>query len=165
MNKTATRKQEELTRLGFLGLIPFGTAAILIWFVPLVAPKSTFPLMLHSMALAYGGVIASYMAGIGAGGLLAGPPKTDEAFLPGMIAALVAWLAIWTNMPFGIVIPGAWRHAMVLLVLIYLLLRDLRAVEAGNLPSWYGALRMRLTFWASVSILAIMSRLILWGHV
>ncbi|MEL7489030.1 MAG: hypothetical protein AAGJ87_17685, partial [Pseudomonadota bacterium] len=88
-----------------------------------------------------------------------------EPLLPGMIATLVAWLAAWTIMPFHIHLGAAWRHLIILLVLIYLLLRDLRAVEAGALPSWYGPLRMRLTFWAGLAILAIAARLILIGYV
>ena len=156
--------EEQMTRLGYYGLIPFVFGAVAMWLVPLIAPQSRFPLIMGSMVLAYGGIITAYLAGVGAGGLLSGPRTVDDNFLPNMIAALVAFLAVWTNVPSGLEIPAAWRHVMVFIALIYLLLRDLRAVEAGNLPQWYGALRMRLTFWAGISILAVVSRLILSNH-
>ena len=116
------------------------------------------------MVLAYGGVIAAYLADVGAGGLLSGSRGLNDALLPNMVVALVAFLAVWPNFPLNLDIAAAWRHAMVLFVLIYLLLRDLRAIAAGNLPQWYGPLRKRLTFWAGISILAIISKLIFLGY-
>ena len=152
--------EEQMTRLGYYGLIPFVFGAVAIWVAPLFPGGTGFGLQMHSMVLAYGGIIAAYLAGVGAGGLLSGPRSVDDNLLPNMIATLVAFLSVWTNLPFTLDIGAAWRHAMVFLVLIYLLLRDLRAVEAGNLPQWYGALRTRLTFWAGISLLAVISRLI-----
>ncbi len=157
-------RQAEMTRLGLMGLVPFLFGAAAVWIAPLFPEGDIFALTMHSMVLAYGGIIAAYMAGVGAGGLLVGGRAENEPLLPGMIIALVAWVAVWGNLPFTLVIPGAWRHGLVLVALIYLLLRDLRAVEAGNLPSWYGALRIRLTFWAGLSITAVILRLILWSN-
>jgi len=164
MRQPSDPREEEMTRLGYYGLTPFAFGAIAMWLAPILPFGKSFALTMHSMVLAYGGVIAAYLAGVGAGGLLSGPRTVDDSFLLNMIAALVAFLAVWTNLPFTLDIAAAWRHAMVFLVLIYLLLRDLRAVDAGNLPQWYGALRTRLTFWAGVSILAVISKLILWNY-
>lgn len=163
MSRSSNYREQEMTRLGLLGLTPFLFGALMVWVAPILAPQTSFALTMHSMVLAYGGAIAAYMAGVGAGGLL-GERTNNEPLLPGMIVALIAWLAIWTNLPFSLDIPAAWRHAMILFILIYLLLRDLRAVADGNLPTWYAPLRMRLTFWAGLSISAIIVRLILWGY-
>lgn len=157
-------RQAEMTRLGLYGLIPFAFGAIAVWITPLLPDGAGFARTMHSMVLAYSGIITVYLAGVGAGGLVAGPRGVNDALLPNMVVTLIAFLAVWTNLPFHLDIPLAWRHAILFLALIYLLLRDLRAVEAGNLPQWYGPLRIRLTFWASLSILAIISKLILTGN-
>ncbi|MEM9706196.1 MAG: DUF3429 domain-containing protein [Pseudomonadota bacterium] len=163
-NPSYKSRQQELTELGLAGLAPFWVAAIGVWVVPVLTNSTSFALTLHSMALAYGAIIASYMAGMGAGGLVAGARQSGEPLLPGMVATLVAWLAAWTNLPFTLSLAASWRHALILMVLGYLLLRDLRAVATGVAPTWYGPLRMRLTFWASLAIILIISRLMLWGY-
>ncbi|MEL6213931.1 MAG: DUF3429 domain-containing protein, partial [Pseudomonadota bacterium] len=152
--------RSEITFLGTLGLVPFVVGAIVVWAATPVTGTQQPSLVAQSMVLTYGGVIAAYMAGMGAGGLLFGPQTSREPMILGMVATLTAWLAVWTNLPFGIEIPLAWRHGLVLLVLVYILLRDLRAIEFGNMPSWYGGLRIFLTSVAGVSIFAVMIWLI-----
>ena len=152
-----------MRRLGLLGLLPFVIPAIGVWMAPWALPMR-FALELHQMALVYAGIIAAYLAGVGAGGLLLSRERTAEGVLPGMIAALVAWLAIWQGGPLVYVFGAAWRYAILVGVFVYLYARDRRAAAAGALPGWYGALRARLTFWATLSLVAIMSRLILWGY-
>jgi hypothetical protein len=153
------QRQDEMTRLGLMGLAPLWAPAVLIWAAPLVVPMSAAALLVE-IALAYAAVIAGYLAGVGAGAMLARPDSPREPFVFGMAAALIAWFAI---LPIGPLAP-AMRAFLIILVLIYLLLRDLRAVSGCDLPGWYGALRVRLTFWASLAILLIMSRLILWDR-
>lgn len=157
------RRREEMTRLGLLGLLPLAIAAIGLWMAPWALPMR-FALDLHQMALAYAGIVAAYLAGIGAGGMLAAPGRTAEGLLAGMVAALIAWIAVWGGGLFNIVLGAAWRYALVIGVLAYLWLRDVRAAEAGELPRWYASLRGRLTFWACLCLLAIMSRMLLWGY-
>lgn len=157
------RRQEEMTRLGLFGLLPLAITAIGLWMAPWALPMR-FALDLHQMALAYAGIVAAFLAGIGAGGMLAAPGRTAEGALAGMIAMLVAWIAVWGGGLFSIVLGAAWRYALVIGVLIYLWLRDVRAAEAGELPRWYALLRGRLTFWACLCLLAIMSRMLLWGY-
>lgn len=163
-NQDPDTHKTTLTRLGLLGLIPFLFGVLAVWISPLLLPTRHFALEVHNLTLAYGGIIAAYMAGMGAGGLIAGPGDEDSRLLPGMLGALTAWIAVSPSLPFGLYIDASWRYFMVLIVLLFLLWRDLRAVQMGGLPAWYAPLRIRLTFWASLSIIAIMSRLILWGY-
>jgi hypothetical protein len=156
-------QQEEMTRLGFYGLTPFVAAAVVLWLSPFVVPLH-IALDFHQFALVYGGVIAAYLAGIGAGSMLHPKLNQPRGFLPSMLAALAAVIMILPSGTFIFTIGAAWRHFVILMILIYLLLRDLSAVDAGLLPRWYGELRSRLTFWASVSIALIASRLTLLGY-
>lgn len=159
------KRQEELTRLGFAGVIPFIGGAVLVWVLPLLGSYAeAIAMNIHTVVLAYGGIIAGYMAGAGAGAIIASPVKTQERLLPGMIAALIAWFAIMPNGFLMFSIGAAWRHGLIIFVLIYLLLRDLRAVDNNQLPSWYGNLRVRLTLWACIGLLFIAIRLALMGQ-
>ncbi len=157
------RQQEEMTRLGFYGLTPFVAAAVILWLSPFIVPLHV-ALDFHQFALTYGGVIAAYLAGAGAGAMLSPKVSKTRGLLPSMLAALVAVLMIMPSGTFFLSFGAAWKHFIILLVLIYVLLRDLTAVEGGLLPNWYGALRSRLTFWASISIALIASRLTLLGY-
>lgn len=157
-------RRSEITMLGIMGLIPFVLGAIIVWGAVGVTGWQRPALVAQSLVLSYGGVICAYMAGTGAGGLLFGPQTSREPLFPAIIATLIAWIAISHNLPFNMDIPQAWRHALVLLVLVYLLLRDLRAVDSGNLPSWYGGLRIFLTSVAGTCLFAIMVWLIANGY-
>ena len=161
MSKAAQR--EEMTRVGFYGLIPFAAGAIALWISPVILPQH-IALDFHHFALVYGGLIIAYLAGVGGGAVLTPKLKTAESFLPGQLITLVAFMAILPSGVFFVSIGAVWRHAIILILLIYLLMRDLNAVNTGVLPRWYGTLRMRLTFWASLSIVLIISRLLLWGY-
>ena len=156
-------RKEELTRLGFAGLVPLVAGAVLVWLLPAITPQWV-AMAVNKIVLAYAGVIAAYMAGAGAGAILASPNQTREPLLPGMIAALIAWIAILPDGFFFLYLPFFWRYALLILVFAYLLLRDLRAVETGQLPSWYGNLRVRLTLWACLSMALIATRMAFWGH-
>ena len=160
-------KQEEMTRLGLLGLVPFIAGAVALWLSPWLLPRH-IALDFHQMALAYGGIIVAYMAGMGAGAMLVSSPgaapDAPRSFLPGMLVTLAAFFFILPPGTFFFSIGAAWRHLVIILLLIYLLLRDLSAVRIGELPGWYGRLRIRLTFWASASLSLIVVRLFLWGY-
>lgn len=140
------RKQEEMTRLSLLGLAPLAIGAAVVW---LPFPGS-FAFDLGWIALIYAGVSAGYRAGMGAGATLTGHSR--EAFLPGLIAAAVAWFAIWPIGAFYIHVHDIIRYLLLIGVFAYLLLRDLRAVAAGEFPAWYGPLRMRVTFWTCLAL-------------
>jgi hypothetical protein len=149
----ADRQQTELTRLGYLGLIPFVAGAIGVWQTPLHG-VSTYSPILANITLTYGGIIAAYMAGMSAGAMVAAPKKSGMMLLPGMIAALAAWVAIWPTT--GIFdLDFRMRVLLIVVVLIYLLLRDLRSVRAGELPKWYSSLRIQLTSIACLSLASV----------
>ncbi|MFQ5564057.1 MAG: DUF3429 domain-containing protein [Parvularculaceae bacterium] len=162
-NRIRPLQEDEITRLGFIGLIPFAVGAAGLWLSPWILPQ-TLALDLHVITLAYAGVIAVYLAGIGAGAKLAPRLEARGEFISGAVAVLAVWTAIWQGGVFYFSIGAVWRYLIILLVLVYLLMRDRAAVRAGLLPLWYGELRTRLTFWAGMSMVLIMSRLMLWGY-
>ena len=158
----ANRQKEEMTRLGLFGLLPFIAAAVALWLSPWLLPQY-IALDFHQFALVFGGLIVAYLAGAGAGATLSPDMKKYESFLPGQLVTLVAFAAILSSGVFFFSLGAVWRHLIILLLLIYLLMRDLQAVSAGVLPRWYGQLRLRLTLWAGLAITLIVSRLLLWG--
>ena len=147
------RQQTELTRLGYLGLIPFVAGAIGVWQTPLHGVAAYSPIIANVM-LTYAGIIAAYMAGMGAGAMIAAPKKSGMSLLPGMVGALAAWVAIWPTT--GIFdLDFRIRVVLIAVVLFYLLLRDLRSVRAGELPKWYSTLRIQLTSIACLSLASV----------
>ncbi|PQA89170.1 DUF3429 domain-containing protein [Hyphococcus luteus] len=157
------RQQAEMTKLGLYGLAPFFIAAAALWASPTVlAPRVA--LGFHQIALVYGAVIVAYLAGAGAGTSLAPAQKLRESFVPGQLITLAAFAAIIPDGVFSLYLGAVWRHVVILVLLAYLLMRDLNAVNAGLFPKWYGALRTRLTFWAGLALLLIISRLLIWGY-
>lgn len=159
----AGKQQIEMTRLGFYGLIPFVVSAVGVWLSPWLLPQYV-GLDFHQIALAYGAIIVAYLAGGGAGASLSPAQKMRESFIPGQLITLAAFVAVIPNGTFFLSLDAVWRHVVILMLLVYLLMRDLNAVRVGFFPRWYGALRTRLTFWAALSIMLIISRLLLWGH-
>lgn len=151
-----------MTRLGLFGLTPFVTAAVGLWMSPWLIPQY-IALDLHQLALVYGGVVIAYLAGVEAGGLLAVKQKQTGSFLPGQLITLVAFAALLSSGVLFFSLGAAWRHFVILILLVYLLLRDMGAASAGILPAWYARLRLRLTFWAGLAIILIISRLLMWG--
>ena len=156
------KQRQEMTQLGQLGLIPFAASAVIVWSSPWLVPQHV-ALDFHFIALVYGATIVSYLAGIGAGSMLAPSAKGARPFLPSMLVTLVAFYAATPSGVFYVTLDPAWKHLIIILLLIYLLIRDLNGVAAGGLPRWYAALRQRLTFWASTFLALIMARLLLWG--
>ncbi len=154
------RHREELTKLGLIGLIPLIVAFIGVWLSPVIVPAS-LAFDLRETALIYGAMIASYSAGFGHGTILAKADRTAEPLTPGVVAALIAWIAAWPAGSFGIPIPDIARFILVIGALAYFLMRDLRAVGEGLMPAWYGPLRTRLTFWATISLAMIVARLLI----
>lgn len=151
-------QEDEMTKLGMLGLAPFVFGAAVMWISPLIIPQWA-ALNIHSLVLSYGGIIAAYLAGAGAGAGLKN--RSPVSILPGMLATLAAWFAIWPTGFLTFSVPSVQRYLILIAVFIWILMRDLRAPD---FPSWYGALRTRLTFWACISLIMIMARLLSWHH-
>lgn len=152
-------KQEEMTRLGLFGLAPFVFGAAVMWTSPLIVPQWA-ALNIHTLVLSYGGIVAAYLAGAGAGAAL--KSHAPAPMLPGAVAALAAWFAIWPGGFLYFSVPAVQRYLILIAVFVWLMLRDLRATS--DLPSWYGALRLRLTFWTCISLILIMARLLSWHN-
>jgi hypothetical protein len=140
-------------------MTPFILCFAAVWLSPFLLPGS-IAYDFREFALLYGAIVASYFAGFNAHAILA-KSGGGESILPGMIGAAVAWIGALPVGSFGLAIPNVLRILLVVGALVFLLLRDLRAVSVGILPGWYGPLRTRLTFWACISLLMILSRLLL----
>jgi len=156
-------RKAELTALGYAGLIPFAAGAALVWAAPAAPPG--VPLdgeLIARVTLLYGGIIAAYMAGAGAGSLIAAEKPAAQPLAPGMIAARAAWGALF---PAPLWIPGAvgeaLRFIVVIAALLCLLILDLGAARAGVTPSWYGPLRIRLTTGATLCLALIALRILI----
>jgi hypothetical protein len=157
------RQKEQMTRLGLYAVTPFVIAAAALWLSPYVIPQY-IALDFHQIALVYGAVFVAYLSGAGAGATLNPGQKLRESFLPGQLIVLFAFVAIIPSGVFFISMPPVWRHTLILVLLIYLLMRDMNATRAGLFPAWYGALRTRVTFWAGLSLIMIISRLTFWNY-
>ena len=137
--------------LGVGGLLPFALGAVLLWWpIEAVAEFGT------RLLGAYGAVILSFLGGVRWGRLL-GDEARLERWLPltlSVLPSLVAWAAL-------LLPPDAMFATLAVgLVLQYLIDRD--AVESGELPIWYGRLRLPLTIGATAAVLSgLVARLLL----
>ena len=133
--------------LGLGGLLPFAFGAVMVW-CPLEAVSEFGTRLLG----AYGALILSFLGGVRWGRLLGGGEREAarlERWLPlslSVLPSLVAWVAL--------LLPPAGMFALLAtgLVLQYLLDRD--ASESGELPRWYGRLRLILTGGAVTAVLS-----------
>lgn len=152
----ADARENELTQLGLIGLIPFVVAAFSVWLSPLLVP-SRLAMDLREAAFIYAAVIVAHLAAFD------GPRPAREgglqrALLPGVIVLVVAVVAALPSGTFGLPFGVVARAILLIGAFLYLLMRDLRDVEAGVYAPWYRALRNRLTFWASISLAMIAAR-------
>lgn len=129
--------------LGLAGLLPFLFGAAMVW-----CPVESMAAFGVTMLAGYGAVILSFLGGVRWGRLL-GDDERIARWLPlslSILPSLVAWTALLLPPPalFAVLAIG--------LVLQYLLDRD--ATESGDLPRWYGQLRLILTLGAVASVLS-----------
>ncbi len=153
-----------LSTLGYYGLVPFAGGAILVWLSPWLI-NTGMGLTIQKGTLAYAGIIASYLAGMGAGQALHKNRPGIMAYLPGMIATLIAWAMVLPDGYFFFSLGPVWRMLIMILVFGWLFTRDSALTSLGVWPSWYGRLRMRLTAWVAILLCAIIARLLLWGYI
>lgn len=156
---------DRIVRLGFYAVTPFVIVAAAMWISPFVLPQH-MALDLERGGLVYGALLAALFAGVGICADLTGasPAGGRRSLTPAIVAFFVAFLAIIPNGFFFFGIGAAWRYLILLLTFLFLLMRDLDAVRAGQLPQWYGDLRSRLTFWIVLSSALTTARLMLWGY-
>ena len=155
-------RQEQITQLGLYGVIPFIAAAVALWISPVLMPQY-IALDFHQFALVYGGLVIVFLAGVSAGAIIIANAPQHESFLPSIMIALTALVVVMPSGTFFFSIGAAVRHTVILVLLIYLLMRDLNYVRAGIFPAWYGNLRSRMTLWAGLSLILIIGRLFVWG--
>lgn len=153
-------KQDEYTRWGLLGVIPLLVAAVAVWLSPLILPQH-IALDFAWGALIYLGVIIGFLSGVGAG-LELHPQNSFRTFLPYTITILAVVILLLPSGVFIFATPMAWRFVGVIVLLLYILMRDVNATAQSQAPGWYGPLRIRLTFWAGMSATMIAIRLAFW---
>jgi len=156
---TRRTRYEELVFLGRLSLIPFAVGVAGVWILP-----HALAIDVHRIVLAYGAIVAAYLAGIGAGGILVSKSGSTESLTASVVTVFVAWSALWLAMGSFFHVAPVWRYFLIIGVWIFLLLRDSRAIERRQLPSAYGPLRAQMTFWAVLAMALIAARLALWGQ-
>ncbi len=153
-----------MRRLGYSGLIPFGFGVIIIWLSPWIVDRGLAQTMAKG-TLAYAAIIAAFMAGMGTGVHLQQNKSSIFAYLPSMIAALIAWVMVLPNGYFFFSLGSLWRAFFIALIFAWLYTRDQAMVRRNIWPSWYTDLRLRLTAWVIISLSAIIARMLLWGYI
>ena len=149
-------QQDDLTRLGLYAVAPFVFGAGVMWLAPFVLPQWV-ALNVHALVLAYGGIVAAFLAGAAAATAVH-EGSAARAAAPFAASAIISWFAIWPSGFLYFSVPAVWRYLILIAVFLWLGARD----QSG--PAWYIALRTRITFWTCVSLVLIMSRLITWRY-
>lgn len=148
--------QRDLMQLGLYAVAPFVFGAALMWASPVIVPQWV-ALNLHTLVLAYGGILAAFFAGAAAASALRAGSAAGAA--PYMAAALAAWFAIWPAGFLFFSVPAVWRYLILILVFLWLGMRIEPAPSSGH-----GSVRSRMTFWIVISLGLIMVRLVAWRH-
>lgn len=120
-------------RLSYAGFAPFAILAVwLLWSAPGAAGWDSALTALRGYAIA----ILSFVAGIRWGGAFLSD-KAPRVFLLSVIPSLLAWMTVFLTPVLALAIlamtfaaQGAW---------------DVIAAQNGEVPAWYGELRMRIT--------------------
>ena len=128
--------------LGLAGLIPFFAGAAAQWASLPLLPQATG----LKLTIVYGAIILSFLGGIRWGTAI-GPYDTGRqtlefsasvlGSLAGLAAVFLPPIPALSLLIAGFLMQGLW---------------DVMSVDAGRLPSWFGALRMLLTAGAVVSL-------------
>jgi hypothetical protein len=127
------------TQLGWAGLVPFVSGALLVWLVR----DDARPYVTLSLS-AYAAVIVSFLGGIHWGMVLRQPLPDTRMLVWGVLPSLVAWLGVMMKPGAGLVI------AATMLLVCYAV--DRRVYPRQGAAGWL-TLRFRLTLVASLSCL------------
>lgn len=132
-------------RLGYAGLIPFVSAAIVAW-SGVAVPMNLDPVFAGQ---AYGAVILSFLGGIRWGAALEGKHADDWLNLAlSVIPSLIGWLSL--------LLPPFYGLPILLIGFAVQLQWDMGARKKGVIPSWFMGLRMHLTMGAILSLAALL---------
>jgi hypothetical protein len=146
-------EQRIATLLGNLGLVPFFVLAILTW----LPWRNDVSLQVQIALVGYAAVILSFLGAVHWGLALANPGLNKAGSWNslgwGVIPALLGWLAL---LMLVLGIPSALVLAFLIgdLLLVRVVDGQLVRLYATPVPSWYLALRTRLTLGASLCLLA-----------
>ena len=135
--KSATAPGPQALRLGYAGLLPFVAGAALIWIVR----ADAHPYVAAALS-AYAAVIVSFLGGIHWGFGMRAAAAAPSLFTWGVLASLIAWVAVVMPPYAGLVVQG--------LALIACYLVDRRVYPRHGAAAWL-LLRFRLTAVASLS--------------
>ena len=147
---TATPNQV-MTRLAYLGLVPFLLCLICIW-----TDKTLFGLSAHQVFIAYSAIILSFLSGILWGNAI-DHIKTSlsrNALLLSNLFALIAW-GVLLHSPASYV----WSELVLLFgfVAVWFAEKKIREVEKENRPADYQPMRNKLTAIVAVFHLAALA--------
>jgi len=121
--------------LGYLGAIPFITAAVIVFFL---YPREEAHMVL-AIQLGYGAVILSFLGGIRWALAMLFPE--DDALLKKLalstVPALTGWIAL--------VLPPVWGLVLLIAAFWAQASSDVKATKASQAPRWYGGYRVRIT--------------------
>ncbi len=121
--------------LVYAGSLPFLACALLAWTGPIAGLSSLDPV---AVAIGYGAVIASFIAGIHwAVQLFAGERCGDNLLIASNVVALLAWGAL--------LIGGVWGLALLMVCFATLFALDRRLHRRGIWPTWFLRLRRNIT--------------------
>lgn len=121
--------------LVYAGSLPFIACALLAWMGPIAGMPEVDPV---AVAIGYGAVIASFIAGIHwAVHLFSGARGGDNLLIASNVVALVAWGAL--------LIGGMWGLALLIACFAALFALDRRLHSRGIWPLWFFRLRRNIT--------------------
>ena len=128
--------------LGLGGLLPFLVSAAAMF----VSDSEVSSLALSSLG-GYGAVILSFLGGVKWGVVVNDRAAVEHwhALLLSVVPSLVAWPAL--------LLPPAGMLAVLITGFALQYVADRASVAAGELPEWYGRLRLILTMGAIVALL------------
>lgn len=125
--------------LGLGGLIPFYAALALVY----TAPGEIAAVALRGL-IGYGAVILSFLGGVWWGAGLRSSDVGDRHMVLSVLPSLVAWPALYLSPQNALLVLLAGHVASGLV--------DRIAALSGNLPAWYGRLRVILAIGASLAL-------------
>lgn len=129
--------------LVYAGSLPFLACALLSWMGPIVGTPEVDPV---AVAIGYGAVIASFIAGIHwAVHLFAGARGGDNLLIASNVVALIAWGAL--------LIGGVWGLALLIACFAALFALDRRLHSCGIWPLWFFRLRLNITVIVTCALL------------
>ncbi len=131
-----------VTHLGYAGLIPFVTLAVVLWNAPEIYLEQ-----IHQALLSYAAIILSFMGAVHWGMAMA---QKDQSIKPfqlavSVIPALIAWFSSMTS--------PIWNYSILIFTFILLCLIDSFFVKQEDAPDWYLLLRIPLTVVVVISLI------------